>query len=320
MKDGYPSNYLPKNIRYKSSPTFISKNNTPKQAINQVVNSAAVGVKLFYERGFGRKKSLPIFDLPMAKKLVMLAHQHHLPVLMHANALYSQHFAIDSGVDIIAHGMWHWGEYDHYQQGMPDPIKKQLDRIIMKNIGYQPTLQVVNGQIALSNKNFLKDAQLVKVYPQHLIDWFSSQAGQWYEPKKVPLGRTLQQFRSSLISYQQQVCLVLQYLHMHHAQLLFGTDTPSDPIYTNPPGYNGYMEMQQWVKAGVSLKEILLAATIRNAKYLRLQNKYGSISPGKIANLLLLKKNPLKTIKAYDSITQVMLNGKLYPRKKFIAN
>ena len=29
------------------------------------------------------------------------------------------------------------------------------------------------------------------------------------------------------------------YLAMHNARLLFGTDTPSAPLYTNPPGLNG---------------------------------------------------------------------------------
>jgi len=38
---------------------------------------------------------------------------------------------------------------------------------------------------------------------------------------------------------------------------------------------------------------VLTAATINNAKQFNIENDYGTVEVGKIANLLLLKDNPL---------------------------
>jgi len=40
-----------------------------------------------------------------------------------------------------------------------------------------------------------------------------------------------------------------------------------------------------------------------------MESQLGSIEPGKIANLVLLKKSPLESVDAYDSITTVWCMG-----------
>jgi hypothetical protein len=40
-----------------------------------------------------------------------------------------------------------------------------------------------------------------------------------------------------------RVSCVARYLAKANAHLLFGSDTPSNFIYTNPPGLNGRLEM-----------------------------------------------------------------------------
>jgi imidazolonepropionase-like amidohydrolase len=103
--------------------------------------------------------------------------------------------------------------------------------------------------------------------------------------------------------------LVVAYLASKNANFLFGTDTPSGPTYGNLPGLNGYLEMRQLQKAGMSLTQIFKAATISNAREFKLESQLGTIEPGKIANLLLLKKSPLESVDAYDSITTVWVHG-----------
>jgi imidazolonepropionase-like amidohydrolase len=51
----------------------------------------------------------------------------------------------------------------------------------------------------------------------------------------------------------------------HNARLLFGTDTPSAPLYTNPPGLNGWMEMHRLIEAGLTPAQVFRAATLTNA-------------------------------------------------------
>ena len=100
---------------------------------------------------------------------------------------------------------------------------------------------------------------------------------------------------------------------------MFGTDTPSSPTYGNPPGYNGYLEMQEMANAGIPLNKILAMATIENAKAFHLQKRYGTVEVGKKANLLILNKNPLQDITAYNDIEQVIINGQSLNRKDLSA-
>ena len=94
-------------------------------------------------------------------------------------------------------------------------------------------------------------------------------------------------------------------------------DTPSNQGIGNPPGLNGRLELGRWVEAGVPLREILRAATLDNAVAFRLSDR-GTIEPGKCADLLLLRENPLKTVAAYDSIDSIFLNGELLPRTSLL--
>ena len=97
--------------------------------------------------------------------------------------------------------------------------------------------------------------------------------------------------------------------------LLFGSDTPGVEGFGNPPGLNGRLELQNWVATGARLSLLLRAATLDNANALGLSRELGSIEVGKRADLLLLSKNPLETISAYDAIETIFLNGKPIARE-----
>ena len=66
--------------------------------------------------------------------------------------------------------------------------------------------------------------------------------------------------------------------------------------------------------AGVPPRQILAAATVENARFFRLEDRYGTIEPGKIASLLLLRDDPLGSTAAFDTIDTVILKGRIIPR------
>ncbi|MGH8243145.1 MAG: amidohydrolase family protein [Steroidobacteraceae bacterium] len=88
------------------------------------------------------------------------------------------------------------------------------------------------------------------------------------------------------------------YLATHDANVLFGTDTLCAPLYTNPPGLNGWLEMHRLVDAGVTPAQIFRAATLANAQALGLTREIGTVQAGKRANLLLLREIPTQSIQA----------------------
>jgi imidazolonepropionase-like amidohydrolase len=154
-----------------------------------------------------------------------------------------------------------------------------------------------------------------KVTPKELLEWFRSPEGKWFGKELNETGAPdAEMIKGYELGPLRRLRLVVAYLASKDANFVFGTDTPSSPTYGNLPGLNGYLEMKQLQKAGMSLVQIFRAATINNAREFRMQSQLGSIEPGKIANLVLMKKSPIETLDAYDSITTVWVHGRAIPR------
>ena len=77
--------------------------------------------------------------------------------------------------------------------------------------------------------------------------------------------------------------------------------------------------MREMEAAGVSPRQILAAATLENARFFHLDDRYGTIEPGKIASLLLLRDDPLATTAAFDTIDTVVLRGRVLSRSTMAA-
>jgi hypothetical protein len=241
-------------------------------------------------------------------------------LMMHANSFEAQRFAVDGHVDVIAHGMWNWGDLDK-QTELPTEIRKVLDQIAEEKIGYQPTLQVMQGLRAYFDPEYLKMTAIPKVIPAEMLEWFESPEGKWFKKEIAEDNAPDAAMREGMdLGPIRRVRQVAAYLAGNDANFLFGTDTPSAPTYGNLPGLNGYLEMQQLQRAGLSLEQIFRAATINNARELKLDAQLGTIETGKIANLVLLKKSPLESVEAYDTIVTVWVHGRAASRDSLAAN
>jgi imidazolonepropionase-like amidohydrolase len=67
-----------------------------------------------------------------------------------------------------------------------------------------------------------------------------------------------------------------------------------------------------FAQGGMTPVEAIRAATINGAKYLGLDDDLGSIEAGKLADLIVLSRNPLDDIRNTESLDLVMKNGRLY--------
>jgi imidazolonepropionase-like amidohydrolase len=77
-------------------------------------------------------------------------------------------------------------------------------------------------------------------------------------------------------------------------------------------GLAAHWEMWMFVQGGMTPMQALRCATLNGARYLGLDGDIGSLEPGKLADLVVLDKNPLEDIRNTEAIRQVMQNGRLY--------
>ena len=339
LMDGYPMNFWPKPMRYQAMPYMLiepgttappdvaPEMHTPAAVVTRMKADGAICVKTFYERGFGRTRNLPVPKAETIHELVQAAHAAGLPVLMHANSAEAQAFGLETGVDILAHGLWRWNDASAGTELTP-AVKAILDDVLAKNVGWQPTIQVLYGERDLFNTAFLSDPLLTRVLPANLLDWYRSPEGQWFHD--VLAERFQGKDRDPHIVEAEvnkfyavpleRVGRATAYLYSHGARLLFGTDTPSTPTYANPPGLNGWLEMHRLVAAGETPEQIFRSATLSNAQALKLDQEVGTVQVGKRANLLLLRQDPTQTIEAYAEIVKVLLGGRMLDPADLVAN
>ena len=184
-----------------------------------------------------------------------------------------------------------------------------------------PTLRVIDGLGALFDPTFLDDPRLGQVLPRELIAWYRTPGGQAYasEMRRQFGSAGDERVRQIMRHVADHGAVAARYLVAHGGRLVFGSDTPSGPTYGNPPGLNGYLELERLARAGIPLDRLLAAATIEAARAFHLEARYGSVEAGKVANLLLLRSNPLNTVKAYDAIDLVVSRGKVIDRAALAA-
>ena len=80
-------------------------------------------------------------------------------------------------------------------------------------------------------------------------------------------------------------------------------------------GLGAHWEMWMLQQGGMSNIEALRAATIDGARYLGLDADVGSLEKDKLADLIVLDRNPLENIRNSEWIHMVMVNGRLYEAK-----
>ena len=98
----------------------------------------------------------------------------------------------------------------------------------------------------------------------------------------------------------------LAVLHRAGVTVLVGSDLPNGRF----PGDDTHEEMQRLASAvGLSPMDVLVAATSASARFFGMADSVGTIAPGMIADLVLLRSNPVENIANVATVVRVWLRG-----------
>jgi imidazolonepropionase-like amidohydrolase len=99
----------------------------------------------------------------------------------------------------------------------------------------------------------------------------------------------------------------LRIFHDKGGRIALGTDAANQMLI---PGYAAHRELELLVRAGLTPVEAISAATRNGAVALRVDS-LGLIAPGKVADLVVLERDPLDDIRNSLAIERVMSRGRM---------
>lgn len=164
------------------------------------------------------------------------------------------------------------------------------------NTGYTPTLIVCYGAVNGENywyqkTNVWEKTRLLNFTPRVIIDSRSRHRimipDSEYENGHILASRTCKKLADEGVKVNMGA----------HGQL---------------QGLGAHWEIWMLAQGGMTNHEALMAATINGAHYIGIDHELGSLEQGKLADLIILDKNPLENIYNTESILYTMVNGRLY--------
>ena len=174
-------------------------------------------------------------------------------------------------------------------------FKDVVELYAQTRTAYTPTLLVQYGgpfgeNYFLTREEVHDDVKLQRFYPHNVLDNITRRRGIWVREDEYSIGLAA----ASAAKIQRAGGLVGVGAH---GQL---------------QGLGYHWEMWALAMGGMTPREVLKAATIDGARIIGFGQDLGSLEAGKLADLVVLDRNPLENIRNTNTVRWVMKNGELY--------
>jgi len=189
----------------------------------------------------------------------------------------------------------------YYQEENFDKIVKAM---VDKNVSWSPTIATWFRPISPSGARFKEEELALFKDPNaaYLPGVLREQAlGQYARYEAFPPER-LNQAKAGYAKIQDFMRRFVKAGGIIRA----GSD-PNNGV----PGLGVIQEMVMFVESGLTPMQAIQAATINVAKSFRKDKDFGTIEPGKFADVIAVDGNPLEDMWAVHNVRMVMLGGKL---------
>jgi hypothetical protein len=186
-------------------------------------------------------------------------------------------------------GRTYWMEYERVDHAK---LKAEIAALKASGMVQVPTFAVLRGICRLTNlEEAQKDPRLA------YVPAFSQQF--WAGPGYKGYADRLTQMLPSMLALARD-------LREGGVPMLVGTDLANPFVFA---GFSVHDELKDFVGIGFSPAEALQAATILPARFFGVEADHGSIAAGKLANIVLVRANPLDDIANASAIEHVFIAG-----------
>jgi imidazolonepropionase-like amidohydrolase len=280
---------------YLAGPSFNGNSvNSPAEAAEKVRQQKAEGWDLL--------KVHPGLTRDEYDAMARTAREEKIRFGGHVPAEVGLAHAIEMGQETFDH-VDGYVEYLEGEKGSVD--EKKLAAIVKRSkeagVWIVPTMALWEVLLGTIDLKTLRDYEELKYVPQSAVDQWTKAYNQRLEgmPRE-----TAQNIAANRIR-------ILRALNEGGVKILMGTDAPQQ---FSVPGFSLHRELQWMKRAGMTPYQIMVSGTRNVGEYFKSQDSFGTIEPGKRADLILLDANPLVDISNLARIAGVMVNGRWYPR------
>ncbi len=264
------------------------------------------------------KGEIPVYSEEQLEFIFTFARKNNLPVAGHIHTKYGFDRALQYGINSMEHSL-------------ADALltDREIAEMAGKNIAIVPTMVI--AQMHAAEEAFDRVPELYRngfVYNELSIrrQMLNSSPDDYVEPaiheKNVEALQYYQKYgcanlykNGKFLARPDLYFNILLHgpqnlLRMKEAGIVIGCGTDAGI----PLVYHGMLwrEMEMLTRIGFSNQEALRCATINNAKILRMEDKIGTIDKGKLADMVVLKENPLTVIETCRAPQMVIKGGRIY--------
>jgi imidazolonepropionase-like amidohydrolase len=255
--------------------------------------AAAALVRSFKAQGVSLLKVYFMLKPEVLCAVVQEAHKVGLPVTGHIGVRTSWGRAIDCGIDGLNH-IRLWADFlplDEQPQGQNESLDAEKNPIARMQADWREI-----------DPDSARVSALIEKMAKARVGFDPTLSIQTI-PDSMRKTLGLDQFATAQESYERMARFVARAQQMG-VFLLAGTDDGSL-----------FDEMESYAKAGVPNTAILEAATANGAKWLRMQSDFGTIAPGRRADIIIVDGEPLKDVKDLRKIDVVVKDGRVVFRR-----
>jgi imidazolonepropionase-like amidohydrolase len=281
-KEGSPAMSSPMNMLFRPS--------TTEEVTAEMDSLASLNtqlVKIWVDDFAGTAKKM---DPLINQAIIQEAHNRNMRVAAHVYYLSDARKLVRDGINMLAHSIRDSVVDDAFLADMK-----------AKKVVYIPTLSLDEYSFIYANEPdwindpFFKGSLEPGVYEMITSDKYRNNV------KNSPTySRSINGFNTALIN--------LKKISDAGILIALGTDSGAQPVRTQ--GFSEHLELELMTRAGLTPLQVISIASKNASEALKINNNFGVLEKGKVADLLILNADPSKDIKNTRKIEAVYKAGK----------